>query len=171
MNILTFSQNSDPALRKLDRFIEWFLLTLILCVTLLVCCSCGSTKVVTQTVRDVTVDTVYLSNVQYDSIYIFQERTSDYHMNPLNPLKPSEPDTVFIKDVSVEYRYKLLRDTIYKVERDSIPYQVTVTEIKEITRPLTWYDHLTRSVFWIVIGILFVQLVRFVFNLKKRFSL
>ena len=171
MNILTFSQNSDPALRKLDRFIEWFLLTLILCVTLLVCCSCGSTKVVTQTVRDVTVDTVYLSNVQYDSIYIFQERTSDYHMNPLNPLKPSETDTVFIKDVSVEYRYKLLRDTIYKVERDSIPYQVTVTEIKEITRPLTWYDHLTRSVFWIVIGILFVQLVRFVFNFKKRFTL
>ena len=105
MNIPTFSQNSDPALRKLDRFIEWFLLTLILCVTLLVCCSCGSTKVVTQTVRDVSVDTVYLSNVQYDSIYIFQERTSDYHMNPLNPLKPSETDTVFIKDVSVEYRW------------------------------------------------------------------
>ena len=171
MNILTFSQNSDPALRKLDRFIEWFLLTLILCVTLLVCCSCGSTKVVTQTVRDVSVDTVYLSNVQYDSIYIYQERTSDYHMNPLNPLKPSETDTVFIKDVSVEYRYKLLKDTIRVVERDSIPYQVTITETKEIQRPLTWYDHLTRSVFWIVIRILFVQLVRFVFNFKKRFTL
>ena len=92
-------------------------------------------------------------------------------MNPLNPLKPSETDTVFIKDVSVEYRYKLLRDTIYKVERDSIPYQVTVTEIKEITRPLTWYDHLTQSVFWVVIGVLFVLFVRFVFNLKKRFTL
>ena len=92
-------------------------------------------------------------------------------MNPLNPLKPSETDTVFIKDVSVEYRYKLLKDTIRVVERDSIPYPVTVAEIKEITRPLTWYDHLTRSVFWIVIGILFVQLVRFVFNLKKRFTL
>ena len=171
MNIPTFSKNSDPTLRKLDRFIEWLLLTLILCVTLLVCCSCGSTKVVTQTVRDVSVDTVYLSNVQYDSIYIFQERTSDYHMNPLNPLKPSETDTVFIKDVSVEYRYKLLKDTIRVVERDSIPYQVTITETKEIQRPLTWYDHLTQSVFWIVIGILFVQLVRFVFNLKKRFTL
>ena len=47
MNIPTFSKNTDPTLRKLDRFIEWFLLTLILCVTLLVCCSCGSTKVVT----------------------------------------------------------------------------------------------------------------------------
>ena len=28
MNIPTFSQNSDPVLRKLDRFIEWFLLTI-----------------------------------------------------------------------------------------------------------------------------------------------
>ena len=137
MNIPTFSKKTEPALSKLDRFIEWFLLTIILCVTLLVCCSCGSTKVVTQTVRDVSVDTVYLSNVQYDSIYIYQERTSDYHMNPLNPLKPSETDTVFIKDVSVEYRYKLLKDTIRVVERDSIPYQVTITETKEIQRPLT----------------------------------
>ena len=171
MKIPTLSQNLDPVLRKMDRCIETVIVIGILSFTLLVCCSCGSTKVVTRTVRDVSIDTIYLSNVHYDSIYIFQERTSDYHMNPLNPLKPSEPDTVFIKDVSVEYRYKLLRDTTYKVERDSIPYQVTVTEIKEITRPLTWYDHLTRSVFWIVIGILFVQLVRFVFNLKKRFTL
>ena len=163
----TFSQNSDPALRKLDRFIEWFLLTLILCVTLLVCCSCGSTKVVTQTVRDVTVDTVYLSNVQYDSIYIFQERTSDYHMNPLNPLKPSETDTVFIKDVSVEYRYKMLRDTIYKTQVDSIPYQVTITEVKEIQRPLTWYDHLSRAILWLNIGFAFYWLIRLIRKFKR----
>ena len=171
MKIPTLSQNLDPVLRKMDRCIETVIVIGILSFTLLVCCSCGSTKVATQLVRDVRVDTVYLSNVQYDSIYIYQERTSDYHMNPLNPLKPSETDTVFIKDVSVEYRYKLLKDTIRVVERDSIPYQVTITETKEIQRPLTWYDHLTRSVFWIVIGILFVQLVRFVFNFKKRFTL
>ena len=161
----------DRNLRLVDGIARLMMIILMLLILLLVCCSCGSTKVVTQTVRDVSVDTVYLSNVQYDSIYIYQERTSDYHMNPLNPLKPSETDTVFIKDVSVEYRYKLLKDTIRVVERDSIPYQVTITETKEIQRPLTWYDHLTRSVFWIVIGILFVQLVRFVFNFKKRFTL
>ena len=179
MNIPTFSKNSDPSLRKLDRFIEWFLLTLILCVTLLVCCSCGSTKVVTQTVRDVSVDTVYLSNVQYDSIYIYQDHVSEHHLGTLPAIKsdgqyleaPVRTDTLYVKDVSIEYRYKLLKDTIGLIERDSIPYQVTVTEIKEITRPLTWYDHLTRSFFWIVIGILFVQLVRFVFNFKKRFTL
>ena len=161
MNIPTFSKNSDPALRKLDRFIEWFLLTLILCVTLLVCCSCGSTKVVTQTVRDVSVDTVYLSNVQYDSIYIFQERTSDYHMNPLNPLKPSETDTVFIKDVSVEYRYKLLRDTVYKVQIDSIPYEVRIETVREVPRRRNILDYISYACLGLVIGSVLTRLYHY----------
>ena len=160
MNIPTFSKNSDPSLRKLDRFIEWLLLTLILCVTLLVCCSCGSTKVVTQTVRDVSVDTVYLSNVQYDSIYIYQERTSDYHMNPLNPLKPSETDTVFIKDVSVEYRYKLLRDTIYKTRVDSIPVIREVEVVREV-RHIPWYAKLLSWIGTLALLFLLIRVLRY----------
>lgn len=175
MNIPSFSQNSDPALRKLDRFIEWFLLTLILCVTLLVCCSCGSTKVVTQTVRDVSVDTVYLSNVQYDSIYIYQDHVSEHHLGTLPPTTsggqyldiPTRTDTLYIKDKSIEYRYKLLRDTIYKVERDSIPYQVTITETKEIQRPLTWYDHLSRAILWLNIGFVILLFIRFIRKIKR----
>ena len=147
-----------------------YLLFILSLVTFCTFIGCRSAKQATHLIREVRTDTLYLSSLQYDSIYIFQERTSDYHMNPLNPLKPSETDTVFIKDVSVEYRYKLLKDTIRVVERDSIPYQVTITETKEIQRPLTWYDHLTRSVFWIVIGILFVQLVRFVFKKNHSFT-
>ena len=175
MNIPTFSQNSDPALRTLDRFIEWFLLTLILCVTLLVCCSCGSTKVVTQTVRDVSVDTVYLSNVQYDSIYIYQDHISEHHLGTLPPTIsggqyldiPTRTDTLYIKDKSIEYRYKLLSDTIYKVERDSIPYQVTITETKEIQRPLTWYDHLSRAILWLNIGFVILLFIRFIRKIKR----
>ena len=171
MNIPTFSQNSDPALRKLDRFIEWFLLTLILCVTLLVCCSCGSTKVVTQTVRDVSVDTVYLSNVQYDSIYIYQDHVSEHHLGTLPPTIsggqyldiPTRTDTLYIKDKSIEYRYKLLSDTIYKVER----YQVTITETKEIQRPLTWYDHLSRAILWLNIGFVILLFIRFIRKIKR----
>ena len=164
MNIPTFSKNTDPVLRKLDRFIEWFMLTLILCVTLLVCCSCGSTKVVTQTVRDVSVDTVYLSNVQYDSIYIYQERTSDYHMNPLNPLKPSETDTVFIKDVSVEYRYRLLRDTVYKTQIDSIPVIREVEVVREV-RHVPWY---AKHLSWIGTLALLFLLIRVILYLRGQ---
>ena len=115
---------------------------------------CGTQRQVTQLVERTSVDTVYLSNTQYDSIYIYKDRSSEYHLNPSNLSNPSNSDTLYIKDVSIEYRYKMLRDTIYKTQVDSIPYQVTVTEVKEITRPLTWYDHLTRLTFWFVIGAL-----------------
>lgn len=110
-------------------------------VLTLMCCSCGSTKEVTQTVRDISKNTINLTTQQYDSIYIYQDRLID-----------RSRDTLYIKDKSIEYRYKLLRDTVRIVERDSIPYEVTITEVKEITRPLIFYDKLCRSCFWFVIG-------------------
>ena len=156
--------------------IELFILIGILSFTLLVCCSCGSTKVVTQTVEHVRKDTVYLSNIQYDSIYVYQDHISEHHLGKLPPVNskgeflntPMRTDTLYIKDKSIEYRYKLLRDTIRVVQRDSIPYQVTVTETKEITRPLTWYDHLTRLTFWFVIGFLLSVLIRELRKLSVR---
>ena len=102
-----------------------------------------------QVVERTSVDTVYLCNVQYDSIYIFQDRQLD-----------RSRDTVYLRDVSVEYRYRHLRDTIYKVQHDSIPYQVTVTEVKEITRPLSLFDHLTHFTFWLVVGGLLLLIIR-----------
>ena len=109
-----------------------------------------------QVVERTSVDTVYLSNVQYDSIYIFQDRQLD-----------RSRDTVYLRDVSVEYRYRHLRDTIYKVQHDSIPYQVTVTEVKEITRPLSLFDHLTHFTFWLVVGALLLLIIRVIIRLKK----
>ena len=155
--------------------IELFILIGILSFTLLVCCSCGSTKVVTQTVRDVTVDTVYLSNIQYDSIYIYQDHVSEHHIGKMEPvtnlekdiLIPIRTDTLYIKDKSIEYRYKMLRDTIYKTQVDSIPYQVTITEVKEIQRPLTWYDHLSRAILWLNIGFAFYWLIRLIRKFKR----
>ena len=132
MNIPTFSKNTDPALRKLDRMVELFILIGILSFTCLVCCSCGSTKVATQVVEHTSVDTVFLSNVQYDSIYIYKDHVSEHHLGTLPPTNskgeylnvPTRTDTLFIKDKSIEYRYKLLKDTIRVVERDSIPYRI-----------------------------------------------
>lgn len=129
-----------------------FILTLAIFCTLI---GCGSTRQVTQLVRDAHTDTLYLSNIQYDSIYIMQDKLVD-----------RSKDTIYIKDVSIEYRYKLLRDTIYKTQVDSIPYQVTVTEIKEITRPLTWFDHLTRACFWLLLGTIGLYLIRLILKLR-----
>ena len=175
MKIPTLSQNTNPALRKVDRMIELFILIGILSFTLLVCCSCGSTKVVTQTVEHVRKDTVYLSNIQYDSIYVYQDHVSEHHIGKMEPvtnlekdiLIPIRTDTLYIKDKSIEYRYKMLRDTIYKTQVDSIPYQVTITETKEITRPLTWFDHISRAVLWLNIGFAFYWLIRLIRKFKR----
>lgn len=129
---------------------------LIILLTLLTVYSCSTSRHVTQLVERTSVDTVYLSNVQYDSIYIFQDRQLD-----------RSRDTVYLRDVSVEYRYRHLRDTIYKVQHDSIPYQVTITEVKEITRPLSLFDHLTHFTFWLVIGALLLLIIRVIIRLKK----
>ena len=136
---------------------------------ILVCCSCSSTKVV-QPVRDVSKDSIYLTSQQYDSVYIYHDRSMEYYPSSqsriLNPESLIAIDTLYIKDKSTEYRYKLLRDTVRVVERDSIPYEVTITEVKEITRPLTWYDKLCRSCFWFLVGILFYTTIRHLYKLR-----
>lgn len=110
---------------------------------------CGSTHRVSQLVEHTRVDTIYLTSQQYDSIYIYQDRLID-----------RSRDTIYLKDVSVEYRYKMLRDTVMVVQKDSIPYEVTITEVKKITRPLTWFDKFCRSCFWFILGFLLYWLYR-----------
>lgn len=112
-------------------------------VVALLLMGCSTTKHVSQLVRDVSRDTVCLSNTQYDYIYIYKDKLTD-----------RSRDTIYIKDISVEYRYKLLRDTVKVIQQDSIPYEVVRIETKEITRPLTLYDKLCRISFWFIIGIL-----------------
>ena len=131
------------------------LIILLALLSALVLTGCATRRQL-QVVDRTSVDTVYLSNVQYDSIYIFQDRQLD-----------RSRDTVYLRDVSVEYRYRHLRDTIYKVQHDSIPYQVTVTEVKEITRPLSIFDHLTHFTFWLVVGALLLLIIQVIIRLKK----
>ena len=131
------------------------LIILLALLSALVLTGCATRRQL-QVVERTSVDTIYLSNVQYDSIYIFQDRQLD-----------RSRDTVYLRDVSVEYRYRHLRDTIYKVQHDSIPYQVTVTEVKEITRPLSLFDHLTHFTFWLVVGALLLLIIRVIIRLIK----
>ena len=131
------------------------LIILLSLLSALVLTGCATRRQL-QVVDRITHDTLYQSNVHYDSIYIFQDRQLD-----------RSRDTVYLRDVSVEYRYRHLRDTIYKVQHDSIPYQVTVTEVKEITRPLSLFDHLTHFTFWLVVGALLLLIIRVIIRLKK----
>ena len=138
-----------------------YLLSILSLVTFCTFIGCRSAKQATQLVREVHTDTLHLSSQHYDSIYIFQERTSDYHMNPLNPLKPSETDTVFIKDVSVEFRYKLLRDTVFKVQHDSIPYEVRIEIVREVPRRRNILDYISYACLGLVIGSVLTRLYHY----------
>lgn len=131
------------------------LIILLALLSALVLTGCATRRQL-QVVDRITHDTLYQSNVHYDSIYVSQDKYID-----------RSRDTVYLRDVSVEYRYRLLRDTIYKVQHDSIPYQVTVTEVKEITRPLSLFDHLTHFTFWLVFGALLLLIIRVIIRLKK----
>ena len=131
------------------------LIILLALLSALVLTGCATRRQL-QVVDRITHDTLYQSNVHYDSIYDSQDKYID-----------RSRDTVYLRDVSVEYRYRHLRDTIYKVQHDSIPYQVTVTEVKEITRPLSIFDHLTHFTFWLVVGALLLLIIQVIIRLKK----
>ena len=117
------------------------LIIIIHIIALMGMMSCSTHRNAVMVEREMHTDTVYVTRQQYDSVHIYKDRWLDrIH------------DTVYMKELSTEYRYKLLRDTVRMVERDSIPYEVVRTETREVERPLSWFDKLARAVFWIVTG-------------------
>lgn len=112
----------------------------------LLCCAllagCG-TRQKAQVAERVTRDTVQLSNVTYDSVYVYRDRYVD-----------RSRDTVYINDRSVAYRYRLQRDTLRIHQVDSVPV------VREVART-PWYAKLL-----VHIGLLGI----FLFILKIRKS-
>lgn len=132
----------------------------IILISILVCCSCGSTRVIptipVETVKEVYLhDTLVIRDIKFDSIYVNHDLLTD-----------RSRDTVLIRETNTIYKYQMLRDTIEQVKietvRDSIPYKVNIIETKEVPRPLTWFDHLTRACFWLLVGALVYYLIRLI---------
>ena len=73
-------------------------------------------------------------------------------------------DTVYLKDSILEYRYKLLRDTVYKTQIDSIPVIREVEVVREV-RHIPWYAKLLS---WIGIIALILLLARLLLLLRGR---
>ena len=95
----------------------------------------ASRPVRTQLVRETVHDTLIQQAIRIDSVYIYRERLQD-----------RTHDTCYIHDLSVEYRYQLLHDTVRQTTRDSIPYEVRVTEIREVPRKRTVWDWFSDGV-------------------------
>ena len=106
------------------------LLFLVLCTIV----GCRSLTRSPQFAQEFQKDSVYLHNMKYDSIHIYREHKEEYRRSTAPSSCPSAaPDTVVITEVSSEHRYKLLRDTVCVVQRDSVPFEVLVTEVREVS--------------------------------------
>ena len=121
-----------------------------LCIALMAA-SCGTVKQV-QIVERVSRDTLYLSNVQYDSIYVYQDHLTD-----------RSRDTVYVKDVQYEYKYKLLRDTVYRTQIDTIPVIREVEVVKTEKYVPTIYK-------W-SLGVCITLIILIVLSIAKKFFL
>ena len=104
------------------------LIAFILFLFLLSSCKTTSNTTAIVPVHSATHDTIFLSKVKYDSIYIDRWQRIE-----------RKADTVFYDRVKIEFRYRLLRDTVYKTRTDTIPVvkQVPVIRKERYTPPFT----------------------------------
>lgn len=104
-----------------------FLLFLVLLLLLLSSCKTTSTSAIVP-VHSATHDTLWLSKLKYDSVYIDRWQRIEH-----------KADTVFCDRTKTEFRYRLLRDTVYKTRTDTIPVvrQVPVVKKERYTPPFT----------------------------------
>lgn len=105
-----------------------FLLFLVLLLLLLSSCKTASNTTAIVPVHSATHDTIFLSKVKYDSVYINRWQRIE-----------RKADTVFCDKSKTEFRYRLLRDTVYKTQTDTIPVvkQVPVVKKERYTPPFT----------------------------------
>ena len=120
------------------------LLYLLFCTLLTGCGTPQRLPVVERIQRD----TVYLHQVQYDSVFISQERYVD-----------RSRDTLYIQERSVEYRYRLLRDTLRIHQVDSVPVIREVEVVREVEHT-PWNAKLLATV-----GL--VGIFLFIFKIRK----
>ena len=120
------------------------LLYLLFCTLL---AGCGTQRKL-PVVERVTRDTLYLHQVQYDSIYVYRDRYVD-----------RSRDTLYVQERSVEHRYRRLTDTLRIHQVDSVPVIQEVEVVREIART-PWYAKLLAAV-----GL--VGIFLFIFKIRK----
>ena len=130
-----------------------YLLFILSLVTFCTFIGCRSAKQAAQLIREVRTDTLYLSSQHFDSIFVFKDKLTD-----------RTKDTVYIKDSILEYRYRLLRDTVYKTRVDSIPVIREVEVVREV-RHIPWY---AKVLSWIGALALILLLARLLLLLRGK---
>ena len=118
-----------------------FLILLVVACTLI---GCATSKQASGVAVASAHDTVYFNKVLYDSIYI-----DSWHRTY------QKADTVVVEKTKLEYRYKLLRDTVFRARIDSVPVIREVEVVREV-RHVPWYAKVLS-----VLGILLLIILLF----------
>ena len=120
------------------------LLCLLFCTLL---AGCGTPRRL-PVVERIQRDTVYLHQVQYDSVFVSQERYVD-----------RSRDTLYVQERIVEHRYRRLTDTLRIQQVDSVPVIREVEVVREVEHT-PWYAKLLATV-----GL--VGIFLFIFKIRK----
>ena len=123
-------------------------LILLLLFLLLMLAGCGSSSHVANVAERIRHDTCYIERIHYDSIYI-DSWHSTYH----------RADTVYRDQIRYEYRYRLLHDTLRVNRVDSIPVVCKVEVVREVSRPLSWFDKVCRACFFVLLLVMIIVIV------------
>ena len=119
----------------------------LFCFLFVVACTligCATSRPTSQVVEASLRDTVYVNKVLYDSVYI-DNWYYTYH----------KADTVVVEKTKLEYRYKVLRDTVFRARTDSVPVIREVEVVREV-RYVPWYAKVLS-----VVGGLFLIIIVF----------
>ena len=119
----------------------------LFCFLFVVACTlfgCATSRPTSQVVEASLRDTVYVNKVLYDSVYI-DNWYYTYH----------KADTVVVEKTKLEYRYKVLRDTVFRARTDSVPVIREVEVVREV-RHVPWYAKVLS-----LLGVLLLVLILF----------
>ena len=119
----------------------------LFCFLFVVACTlfgCATSRPTSQVVEASLRDTVYVNKVLYDSVYI-DNWYYTYH----------KADTVVVEKSKLEYRYKVMRDTVFRARTDSVPVVREVEVVREV-RHVPWYAKVLS-----VVGGLFLIIIVF----------
>ena len=106
-----------------SRKVMAFAMTLVLCIFLSSCKALKKTVEVPVYIHDTT----YTAKEVHDSTYIDRWHTIEV-----------KGDTVFVTNEQITVKWRTITDTAYKyVEK---PVTVTVEQIKEVAKPLSWWQ-------------------------------
>ena len=119
----------------------------LFCFLFVVACTligCATSRPTSQVVEASLRDTVYVNKVLFDSVYI----DNWYYTY-------EKADTVVVEKTKLEYRYKVMRDTIFRARTDSVPVIREVEVVREV-RYVPWYAKVLS-----VVGGLFLIIIVF----------